>query len=160
MQQRPWNEAWLVAIHEAAHAVFDLQSGGGIVELCSNGREGYCRAQRPTSPSGCLAGFVADWTIERPGELPTAQDFRDNMNLTDVMLAAKRLGSDDPAQLFAAWCEAKTVLDAHWPAVKRVALPLWTHGRLSGDECEVIWRARSVAVAAIIAILGGANVGA
>jgi hypothetical protein len=141
--QRPWNIGWIVAVHEACHAVFDLQSGAGIVELCSNGREGYCRAQRPTSAAGCLAGFVGEWNIERPGELPTAQDFRDNMNLTDVHKAAERLGTDDPERLLAAWCEAKTVLDQCWPAVERVALALWTRGRLSGDEVERCWRGQS-----------------
>jgi hypothetical protein len=145
VQQRPWNEPWLIATHEAAHAVYDLARGATIIELWSNGREGHCHAQRPTSAAGCLSGFVGEWNIDRPGELPTADDFRDNMNLTDVMLAAKRLGSDDPDRLLACWIEAKAVIDAHWPAVERVALALWTRGRLSGEECVTLWRARSIA---------------
>jgi hypothetical protein len=142
--QRPWNEAWLVAVHEACHAVFDLQAGAGIVEIYSNGREGHCRAARPTSAAGCLAGYVGEWRLDHdPDELPTAQDFRDNMNLTDVHKAAERLGTADPDRLLAAWCEAKTVLDQCWPAVERVALALWTRGRLSGGEVELLWRGQS-----------------
>ena len=141
--QRPWNEPWLVAIHEASHAVYDLVRGATIIELRSDGRTGWCHAHRPTSAGGCLAGYIAEWAIDRPGELPTADDFRDGMHLDDIRLAAERLGSDDPDRLLECWIEAKRVIDAHWPGIERVALALHARGRLSGAECVTLWRGQS-----------------
>ena len=67
------------------------------------------------------------------------------MHLDDLRRAAERLGSDDPDRLLACWIEAKQVIDAHWPAVERVALALRTRGRLSGDEAAALWRQRRLA---------------
>jgi hypothetical protein len=137
-------DAWIIAIHEGGHAVFDLQAGAGVVEVWSDGRQGHCRARGPTSAAGCLAGYVAEWRLTRPGDLPTAADFRDGAHLSDIRMAAARLGTDNPDRLRAAWVEAAEVLGAHWPAVERVAFALWKRGRLSGAEAEAQWRARRI----------------
>jgi hypothetical protein len=127
----PADEAWLVAVHEAGHAVVDLRSGAAAVELWTNGKEGRCRPRGPTSAAGCLAGYVAEWRIDRAGELPGPEDFRDGAHLSDIRMAVARLGTDDPDRLLAAWIEAKTVIEADWPAVERIAADLRRRGRLT-----------------------------
>jgi hypothetical protein len=137
---QPTDEAWIVAIHESAHAVFDLQSGAGVVELWTNGEEGRCRPRGPTSASGCLAGFVGEWHIKHPGEVPSLDDFRNQMHLADIRRAAKRLGTDDPDRLLVAWIAAKTVIDDDWDSVVRIATELRKRSRLSGDQAVRLWR--------------------
>lgn len=67
------------------------------------------------------------------------------MRWSRVRRAAAIIGSDDGGKLLAVWCEAKALVALYWDAIIAIAEALHRRGRLSGAECEAIWRGDSLA---------------
>jgi hypothetical protein len=135
-----FDEAWRVALHEAAHAVAAVVLGIGLVEVWTDGTVGCCTPRGVPSVVGSLCGYVAEWRIDRPGEIPPPEDFHRNRDKSDVRRAIARLGSDNGALLLAVWIEAKKLIDEHWDKVVHTAEALQRRGRLTDAEVEEIWR--------------------
>jgi hypothetical protein len=111
-----FDDAWRVAVHEAAHAVAGLSLGRGVVEIWTDGETGWCKPRGVTPAVACLCVFVAEWGIDHPGEIPTADDFRRNGDKPDARRVIARLGSADPDLLRAVRFKARRLIDDNWDA--------------------------------------------
>jgi hypothetical protein len=87
-----------------------------------------------------MSGYCAEWRIARPGETPEPDDFGRNWAKEDIRRASERIGSIDGDLLLMVWVEARRLIDAEWPAVLHIAEALQARGRLSGDQCDTLWR--------------------
>ena len=107
--------------------------------------EGCCTPRGAPSGVSSLCGYVAEWRVDHPDEIPPPEDFYRNRDKSDVQRAIARLGSDNNGDLLlAVWAEGA---GRHAPgsSIVRLAEALERRGSLSGDEVAALWRETSLA---------------
>ena len=111
----------------------------GQVWIASDGTGG-CQPRR-SSVISCLSGMAAEWKLTRPGDAPAPDDFQHNLHVVDIARrAVQLLGVCDGDLLLRCWLQADALVDREWRAIMRLTEALTRHDRLTGDECERIFR--------------------
>lgn len=95
---------------------------------------------------GAMAGCATEWKVIYPGQIPSARTLLHYLWSDDIGGAMEHLGTADGDLLVAVWLSARRLIDSEWDAVLRVATELQQRGRLTGEQCEALWREESIAV--------------
>jgi hypothetical protein len=149
------NQREQAAVHEAGHAVAYLLHGFRVQYAAlepgdAAGSDAYINVEDVPGRRGMKTRLIGLWAGQSASlRLMQHMAMVDDANTVDIVATSALDGHDILAArrsartVLAARRRADTLIDRHWPTVRRIADALFIRGRLTGDEMAEVCDARS-----------------